>query len=172
MSEKKPYPYLAPCPFCTIDLMEVAEVDGGLVDLVYPINLDRTIYSVNCPEHAGGCNASMIAGTREEAIAAWNKRVLFTRPHGNIADLSKDEMFHAYMELNQTTQWYIAEYHKHVDLAFIADKKHKKAMGEVNNLSQQLFDNRVYPKVNYKSAGELSVFRIILNLIKSLRDGN
>ena len=138
MTETKPYPYLAPCPFCTIDLMEVAEEDGGLVDLVYPINKERTLYTVNCPEYAGGCNASMLGGTREEAIAAWNRRVAFQRPYGLITELTRDELFKAYMEQHEILKEYMLMYHKAGEREFIADKKRKNAERELAAINEKL----------------------------------
>lgn len=128
MSEKKPYPYLAPCPFCTLDLNAVAEVDGGHIDLVYPAGgIDSTLYQVVCPEHAGGCNASILGGSRKEAIAAWNRRVAFQRPYGLISDMTTDGLYRSYMELNEILKEYMSLYQKAVEREFIADKRRKAA---------------------------------------------
>ena len=61
---------LLPCPFCGHQPFE-----DNLIDSVHPENHARTLWTVNCLTTEGGCDASMLGGSREEAIRKWNTRV-------------------------------------------------------------------------------------------------
>ena len=61
---------LKPCPFCGFTF-EYAD----MIDVIYPINRERTLWNVVCVDNAGGCNASSLGGTEREAVDNWNKRV-------------------------------------------------------------------------------------------------
>lgn len=61
---------LKPCPFCGHQPRE-----DNLVDSVYPLTRDYTVWSAGCVDNEGGCNASSMGGTMLEAVDNWNKRV-------------------------------------------------------------------------------------------------
>jgi len=69
MSEERPE--LKPCPFCGFDLDAFEYFD----DTIYPKGRDRTVWSVNCAHFAGGCDASVLGDSEQDAINNWNKRV-------------------------------------------------------------------------------------------------
>lgn len=60
---------LKSCPFCGFKL------DPDADDCIYPVNREKTLYNVVCYETGGGCGASVLGWTAEEAICRWNKRV-------------------------------------------------------------------------------------------------
>lgn len=61
------------CPFCGLLL------DYDDDDCIYPINRERTIYNLVCYEIGGGCGASVLGTSREDAIRRWETRA--TTPH-------------------------------------------------------------------------------------------
>lgn len=80
-----------PCPFCghEVDLEDDdtlypsglywREIDGseGLVDFISfkdRLPTDNPMYSMNCPEVAGGCGAEIIGMSKEDALRKWNTR--------------------------------------------------------------------------------------------------
>ena len=82
MSEREA---LKPCPFCD------KAVDLGDPDTLYPtmawrkdddichyVRIDEPhhglVWTMHCSEQAGGCGAEISGDSREEAIAAWNRR--------------------------------------------------------------------------------------------------
>ena len=64
-------PKLLPCPFCGNDLNA-----QDLQDTVYPVDRSGTIWNVICTESSGGCDASVMADSPEQAIKKWNSRTL------------------------------------------------------------------------------------------------
>ena len=62
-------PKLLPCPFCDNDLNR-----QDPQDTIYPIDRTGTIWNVVCTESSGGCDASIMADTPEQAIKKWNTR--------------------------------------------------------------------------------------------------
>jgi len=62
---------LKPCPFCGHDLNQ----QDLWHETVYPIDKQKTIWSVNCAEETGGCSASILGSSGDDAINNWNKRV-------------------------------------------------------------------------------------------------
>ena len=61
-----------PCPFCGNDLNK-----QDILDTVYPASEGRfgyKLWQVVCQGNAGGCDASILADSEEDAIKAWNKR--------------------------------------------------------------------------------------------------
>lgn len=64
-----PAPTLRPCPFCGHQPDE-----GNLIDSVHPLNREQTLWTAGCVDNEGGCNASVLGGSREHAIALWNTR--------------------------------------------------------------------------------------------------
>lgn len=83
-----PMPEMLPCPFCNFDLM------SDLIEALHPTGTylrtvegqseyirhddrqpgDTPLYTVNCPWVSGGCGAEIESRTRDEVIAAWNRR--------------------------------------------------------------------------------------------------
>lgn len=61
---------LKPCPFCGNQPRE-----DDLEDAIYPYNRERTIWMAGCVVGHGGCDAEVLAGSRQEAIDKWNTRV-------------------------------------------------------------------------------------------------
>jgi hypothetical protein len=57
------------CPFCGHQPEE-----GNLRDSVHSINREYTIWEAGCVVNEGGCDAFVLAGSREEAIQKWNTR--------------------------------------------------------------------------------------------------
>jgi hypothetical protein len=61
------------CPFCGNDLNK-----QDILDTVYPVARDQFgnyhIWRVVCQGNAGGCDASILGDSKEEAIKSWNKR--------------------------------------------------------------------------------------------------
>lgn len=81
---------LLPCPFCghKVDLsdMDTLYPNGTLWRFNSELGMrtyhgfndrqdgDSMCYVMNCPSQAGGCGAEVNGDSREEAIAAWNRR--------------------------------------------------------------------------------------------------
>jgi hypothetical protein len=59
---------LLKCPFCG----NIPESDDE--DCIYPINRERTVWNLVCPDTVGGCGASVLGDNREECIKNWNTR--------------------------------------------------------------------------------------------------
>jgi hypothetical protein len=57
-----------PCPFCGF------QPDIADPDFIYPLVVDRTLWGAHCPTPAGGCDASVLASTRDGALLHWNRR--------------------------------------------------------------------------------------------------
>ncbi len=60
---------LAPCPFCGFDV-----APAPMVDTLYPVTREKTIWGLHCADGVGGCSASVLGFTPEEAICNWNRR--------------------------------------------------------------------------------------------------
>lgn len=60
---------LKDCPFCGF------KPNYQDADCVYPVNRERTLYNVVCYETGGGCGASVLGWTEDEAVERWNRRV-------------------------------------------------------------------------------------------------
>lgn len=81
---------MKPCPFCGM------KVDLDEPDTLYPngngwihneviekkvyvsfreVPKEQWCYTMHCPETTGGCGVEISGDSKEEAIAAWNKRV-------------------------------------------------------------------------------------------------
>ena len=60
---------LLPCPFCGF----VPDVKDG--DCIYPVNRERTVWNLVCYDTGGGCGASVLGDSPENAIINWQKRV-------------------------------------------------------------------------------------------------
>lgn len=61
---------LRECPFCGHQPEE-----GNLYDSVHRVNREGTLWTAGCVDNEGGCNASVLGGSREHAIALWNTRL-------------------------------------------------------------------------------------------------
>lgn len=61
---------LKSCPFCGHQPFE-----DNLIDSIHPIDREYTLWTAGCVDNEGGCNASSLGGTMQEAIDNWNKRV-------------------------------------------------------------------------------------------------
>lgn len=70
---------LRECPFCGHQPEE-----DNLYDSVHRVNREGTLWTAGCVDNEGGCNASVLAGSREEAIARWNTRVGDARTLGDV----------------------------------------------------------------------------------------
>lgn len=68
-SPPPPPPTLRACPFCGHQPEE-----DNLYDSIHRVNREGTLWTAGCVDNEGGCNASVLAGSREEAIAKWNAR--------------------------------------------------------------------------------------------------
>lgn len=60
---------LKSCPFCKFQ----PDIDDP--DCIYPINREKTLWSLNCYETGGGCATQVLGSNREEVIEKWNKRI-------------------------------------------------------------------------------------------------
>jgi hypothetical protein len=60
---------IKPCPFCGFKL------DIHNNDCIYPINIERTIWTINCYVLGGGCDASLLGDCPGDCIEKWNRRV-------------------------------------------------------------------------------------------------
>lgn len=58
------------CPFCGFDLNTLDDFD----DNIHPIDRERTVWIVNCSSIAGGCDASVLGDSEQDAINNWNTR--------------------------------------------------------------------------------------------------
>jgi hypothetical protein len=65
---------LKACPFCGFQ----PEMDDP--DFLYPILTDRTLWGAHCPSPAGGCSASVLGESRDEALVHWNSRAAVSTP--------------------------------------------------------------------------------------------
>lgn len=68
---------LAQCPHCGHQPDE-----ANLLDSIHSVMRDRSIWTAGCIDNEGGCNASVLGDSREDAIAKWNRRVLAGEPDG------------------------------------------------------------------------------------------
>lgn len=59
------------CPFCGFD-----DLDSDDPDIIYPMNIEKTLYILVCNESYGGCNASVLGTSIEECIQHWERRVI------------------------------------------------------------------------------------------------
>lgn len=57
------------CPFCGF------QPDPEDMDCIYPVDREKTVYSVNCYEVGGGCSASVLGWSIQDAIDNWNRRI-------------------------------------------------------------------------------------------------
>lgn len=98
---------LAPCPGCGHIPTEYDIED----EFIYPLNRERTLWTANCTQYGTGCGWSVMAGSPEEALALWNRRVYtkYLVPHQcqrsttcscNIQDMEPNEKcpIHGYGE--------------------------------------------------------------------------
>lgn len=60
---------LAACPFCG----HTPRPDN-FIDSIYPVSREDSLWRVACLYSEGGCTASVLGSSREDAIARWNKR--------------------------------------------------------------------------------------------------
>jgi hypothetical protein len=44
------------------------------IDSIHPLNREKTLWAAYCVGSEGGCDASSLGGTRQEAIDKWNTR--------------------------------------------------------------------------------------------------
>ena len=65
---------LQACPFCGFQPLLSDP------DCLYPANRERTVWSVHCYQSGGGCGASSLAGSKQDAIDKWNRRALRAAP--------------------------------------------------------------------------------------------
>lgn len=70
-SAKPPAPKytLRVCPFCGHQPEE-----ENLYDSVHRVNREGTLWTAGCVDNEGGCNASVLGGSREHAVSLWNTR--------------------------------------------------------------------------------------------------
>jgi hypothetical protein len=66
---KPPTFTLRACPFCGHQPNE-----DNLADSVHPTNREGTLWTAGCVDNEGGCNASVLGGSRADAIDRWNAR--------------------------------------------------------------------------------------------------
>ena len=59
---------LLACPFCGF------EPSTNEDDCIYPVDHERTVYTLVCYEVGGGCGASVLGDSREDVISVWNTR--------------------------------------------------------------------------------------------------
>lgn len=59
---------MLPCPFCN----HQPNIDDG--DTLYPINRSKTSWQFYCTATSGGCDASVVGNSRDDAIRRWNTR--------------------------------------------------------------------------------------------------
>lgn len=59
---------LLPCPFCELR----PEYEDR--DFCYPATRDNNLWGAHCSESSGGCSASVLGSTKEDAIKQWNSR--------------------------------------------------------------------------------------------------
>lgn len=67
---ENPLPHIKPCPFCGTEI-NLDDLDDALHS--YRVK-DGMIWSLNCLECYGGCNAQMLGDTEKEVIEKWNRR--------------------------------------------------------------------------------------------------
>ena len=81
---------LLPCPFCgksaTVEDADTLYPTGQYWRLEDGIKLyirhkdrkieDQFVWGMHCPEASGGCGAEITADSKQDAINAWNKRLL------------------------------------------------------------------------------------------------
>ncbi len=60
---------LKTCPFCKFDVNQ-----EQMIDTLYPIDQAKTVWGLHCADGIGGCTASVLGWSPEEAIANWNRR--------------------------------------------------------------------------------------------------
>jgi hypothetical protein len=65
---------IQPCPFCGFDIG--IEFNKDSIDILYPVGkTQRTVWKMSCNTSMGGCSASVLGSTPQQAIDNWNKRV-------------------------------------------------------------------------------------------------
>lgn len=71
---------LKPCPFCGFHPSVTDD------DCIYPVTMDRKVWSLHCYETGGGCSAAVLGGSPEECIALWNTRAQLAAIQGGMGE--------------------------------------------------------------------------------------
>lgn len=87
-----------PCPFCGL----TPDLDD--VDFLHPLNRERTLWGAHCAEAAGGCGASMLGDSREDALARWEARAVDTPAPAGISPTYRRDLERAVLELRRLSQ--------------------------------------------------------------------
>jgi hypothetical protein len=97
VAEQKP-PFVFPkvpkrCPFCGL----TPDLDD--VDFLHPENRVRTVWGAHCSGAAGGCDASTLGDSREDAMRRWEERAFDTPAPPGISAAYRRDIERAVLEL-------------------------------------------------------------------------
>ena len=67
-AEELGLPHMLSCPFCGFQ-PNVCDDDA-----LYPVGRDRKVWGAHCYETGGGCGASVLGYSPQDAVNTWNKR--------------------------------------------------------------------------------------------------
>lgn len=87
-----------PCPFCGL----TPDLDD--VDFLHPVNRERTLWGAHCAAPAGGCDASTLGDSREDALARWEARAADTPAPAGISPPYRKDLERAVLELRRLSQ--------------------------------------------------------------------
>lgn len=96
---------LKPCPFCGFHPSVTDD------DCIYPVTMDRKVWSLHCYETGGGCSAAVLGGSPEECIALWNTRAQLAAIQGGMGEevevaafLMEPDLYEPYVSLRRDSQ--------------------------------------------------------------------
>lgn len=74
------------------------------VDFLYPVTRDCTVWGAHCSSAAGGCDASILGDSREDAMARWEARASDTPAPAGISPTYRKDIGPTVRELRRLCQ--------------------------------------------------------------------